>query len=72
MSKILLERRDCGGVFDSQGLYLGGAGLLISGFNLEETSAKKEKNLSIQDIIKLKEAGFSSEEITDLHNKEVI
>ena len=62
--KILLEKRpdglyDATGVFVSNGMY--------TGFDLP-----KENNTSIQDLIKLKEAGFTSDEITDMRAKGVI
>ena len=72
MNKVLLELR-IDGVYDSKGMYIGGGhNTILDSFPYEDPTIKKEKSLSIQDIIKLKEAGFSSEEITDLRNKEVI
>lgn len=64
-NKILLELRP-DGIYDAQGMFIiGNAG--YKGFDMP-----KENTTSIQDLIKLKEAGFTSDEITDMKAKGVI
>lgn len=64
--KILLEIQDNGNIYDAQGVFI----ITDVGYKIFELP--KESSTSIQDIIKLKEAGFTSDEITDMKAKGVI
>lgn len=54
------EMKDSGGVV--VGTYYG----------LENNEVEEEKKVAIDEVVKLKEAGFTSEEIIDMHKKGVI
>ena len=65
MNKVVYELRQDGNIYDARGV------MIVSNCGYESLPLK-ETSTSIQDIIKLKEAGFSADEITDMKEKGVI
>lgn len=67
MKKITLEIRESdSGLYDINGLYVGILGGGMIGFEPESAAS------SIEDICKLKDTGFTADEIIELKKRDVI
>lgn len=64
--KVWVELRDDGNLYDDYGI------MMVSASAFTLTDAGERKGATIDDIVKLKEAGFDSAEIIEMNKKGLI